>query len=146
MDAVELGPLEAGVMDVVWRHGAGDVRQVAAQLSRPLAYTTVMTTLDRLYKKGLLERRKRQRAFVYAAKLDRTEWLRHRASHLISAFFAAPHPGPRLARGAMLSCLLEAVESYDAALLDELEARIQAKRRSLEPEARAKADTRRRRG
>ncbi len=145
MDVVELGPLEAGVMEVVWRHGAGDVRQVAARLPRPLAYTTVMTTLDRLYKKGLLERRKRQRAFVYAAKLDRAQWLRHRAGALISAFFAAPPPSPRLGREAMLSCLLEAVESYDAGLLDQLEKRIQAKRRELEAKSVAKSELRRRR-
>ncbi len=147
MDAVELGPLEAGVMDVVWRFGAADVRQVAARLPRPLAYTTVMTTLDRLYKKGLLERRKRQRAFVYAARLDRAQWLRRRAGHLVSAFFAPVQPGPRLGREAMLSCLLEAVESYDVGLLDQLEKRIQAKRRALDGDARpaAKAAYRRRR-
>ncbi|HWG37851.1 MAG TPA: BlaI/MecI/CopY family transcriptional regulator, partial [Terriglobales bacterium] len=66
--AAELGPLESGVMEVLWSHGASNVRMVAQRLPRPLAYTTVMTTLDRLYKKGLLMREKQERAFIYSPR------------------------------------------------------------------------------
>src|ERR1035438_3674818 len=53
-----VGHLEIAVMEILWKQGESNVHQVAQSLERPLAYTTVMTTLDRLYKKGLLERRK----------------------------------------------------------------------------------------
>ena len=53
-----LGSLEFELMEVLWSHGESSVRDVVSKLSRPLAYTTVMTTLDRLFKKGLLDRHK----------------------------------------------------------------------------------------
>ena len=46
-----LGPLERAVMDTMWRGGELTVREVQAELSSPVAYTTVMTVLDRLAKK-----------------------------------------------------------------------------------------------
>ncbi len=68
-----LGPLEVSVMDVLWKRSEGNVHDVAQQLGRPLAYTTVMTTLDRLFKKGLLNRRKSERAFFYSARFTHQE-------------------------------------------------------------------------
>lgn len=55
---MELGQLEAAVLGSVVRLGKASARQVAEDLepSRGLAYTTISTTLDRLYKKGLLTR------------------------------------------------------------------------------------------
>ena len=69
-----LGPLEVAVMEILWTRGESNVREVVARLGRPLAYTTVMTTLDRLFKKGLLGRRKSDRAFLYLPSLSRREW------------------------------------------------------------------------
>jgi|SRR6185312_2191916 len=126
-----LGPLESRVMEIVWRNSEANVRQVAALLPEPLAYTTVMTTLDRLYKKGLLERRKNSRAFIYAPRVSRAQWLRRRAGEFVANFFATPQPE----REALLSCLLDAVEQYDAALLDDLSQQIRDKRRQMEREA-----------
>jgi predicted transcriptional regulator len=57
-----LGPLEIAVMEILWVQGESNVHDVVEKLGRPLAYTTVMTTLDRLYKKGLLSRHKSERA------------------------------------------------------------------------------------
>lgn len=73
-----LGSLEARVMEVLWTTGALAVREVCAKLKGkpPLAYTTVMTTLDRLFKKGLLERKKEGTAFIYEAALNRDEYRR----------------------------------------------------------------------
>ncbi|MGH9488160.1 MAG: BlaI/MecI/CopY family transcriptional regulator [Terriglobales bacterium] len=122
-----LGPLESMVMEILWRRGDSNVRQVAERLKQPLAYTTVMTTLDRLYKKGLLERRKYERAFVYSTCMSHGQWLRRRAGEFVASFFAPTQPERR----ALLSCLLEAVEQYDAALLDELTNQISEKRRQL---------------
>lgn len=128
--AVELGPLESAVMEAVWQQGEGSVRDVAERLERSLAYTTVMTTLDRLYKKRLLDRRKSERAFVYSARVSAQELEAQRAEDFVTEFLG----GTRLSRESLVSCLVDAVGGQDAAMLDELERRIQAKRRQLEAE------------
>lgn len=123
----ELGPLEAGVMDVLWEHGEANVHQVMPLLARPLAYTTVMTTLDRLYKKGLLERRKEERAFLYSPRFTRLEWERKRAGDFLSGFLERPQASGEL----LISCLVDAVGKHDEALLDELERKIRERRKEL---------------
>lgn len=122
-----LGKLEESVMNVMWSQGEGNVRDVAKKLERPLAYTTVMTTLDRLYKKGLLDRRKEARAFFYSARLTRDEWERERAGSLVAEFLT----GPRDSRELLLSCLVDAVGQHDEALLEELEKKIRMQRKKM---------------
>jgi predicted transcriptional regulator len=122
------GPLEITVMEILWATGESSVHDVVQRLGRPVAYTTVMTTLDRLYKKGLLGRRKEDRAFVYAPRFTRAEWERKRAGDMLAAFFAGPKPSGDL----LISCLVDVVGQHDAALLDELERRVRGKRRELE--------------
>jgi predicted transcriptional regulator len=121
-----LGPLEVAVMEVVWARGESAVRDVVDRLERPLAYTTVMTTLDRLYKKGLLERRKSERAFLYSARFSRAQWERKRAGELMAGLLGGPDGG----RGLLISCLVDAV-GHDERLLDELERKIRQRRREL---------------
>src|SRR5882762_3976091 len=87
-----LGRLEFELMEILWSRGESNVRDVAQHLRRPLAYTTVMTTLDRLYKKGLLERRMPERAFLYSTGMSREEWERSRAGSLVAGFLAGPTP------------------------------------------------------
>jgi predicted transcriptional regulator len=122
-----LGRLEFALMEILWARGESNVREVAREVDRPLAYTTVMTTLDRLYKKGLLERRMPERAFVYSARMSRQEWEIQRAENVVASFFAGPHPPREL----LVSSFLEAVGGHDAALLDELEKKIRTKRKEL---------------
>src|ERR1035438_8195839 len=62
-----LGHLETTVMDLLWERGESNVHDVVQRLNRPLAYTTIMTTLDRLFKKGLLRRRKSPRSLPRSA-------------------------------------------------------------------------------
>lgn len=123
-----LGRLERSVMEVLWARGESSVREVAGELERPLAYTTVMTTLDRLYKKNLLERRKEERAFRYAPRITRSDWERRRADELFAEFLGGPRPSREL----LVSCFIEAAGQYDEALLDELEGKIRMKRKELE--------------
>jgi predicted transcriptional regulator len=69
-----LGELEAAVMDLVWTRGAPvTVRDVLTDLHpvRPLAYTTVMTVLDNLHRKGSLQREMAGRAHRYTATVSR---------------------------------------------------------------------------
>lgn len=120
-----LGRLEVSVMDILWTRGKSSVRDVVRRLDRELAYTTVMTTLDRLFKKGLLERQKSDRAFVYSPRLSRTEWARRKAGSLVASFLAGPAPS----RDLLVSCFLDAVGEHDSILLDELEKKIRMKRK-----------------
>ena len=68
-----LGELESKVIRIVWDRQEASVRDVLASLSegRKLAYTTVVTILDRLHKKGFLKRRKEGKAFLYTPRLTR---------------------------------------------------------------------------
>jgi len=122
-----LGPLELSVMEVVWQTGSCNVRDVVRQLDRELAYTTVMTTMDRLYKKGLLDRTKCDRAFVYSERMAKDEWERRRTDDLLAGFLAGTQPS----REMLISCLVDAVGEHDPDLLDQLEEKIQSKRRTL---------------
>ena len=127
-----LGPLEIQVMEVVWERGESSVRDVVEKLDNRLAYTTVMTTLDRLFKKSLLDRFKSERAFVYTARLSSYEWERQRAGDFVAGLLAGPQPS----RDLLLSSLVDAVGQHDQMLLDTLEEKIRNKRREL---AKAKA-------
>jgi predicted transcriptional regulator len=123
-----MGHLERTVMETLWERGEGNVHDVVGWLGRPLAYNTVMTTLDRLFKKGLLSRNKLDRAFFYLPRLSRLEWQQKQAGDLVSGFLA----GPGVAGELLVSCLIDAVGQYDAALLEDLEEKIRMKRRELE--------------
>jgi predicted transcriptional regulator len=127
-----MGHLELTVMEALWDHGEGNVHDVMRLLQRPLAYTTVMTTLDRLYKKGLLTRSKSDRAYFYAPRLSRLAWQQKRAEDLVTGFLS----GTRAPGDLLVSCLLDAVGQQDAALLNDLEERIRARRLELEKERR----------
>ena len=74
-----LGPLGASIMRIVWSQGEGTVRTVADQLEREIgrahAYTTVMTILARLHERGLLDRTKVGRGYVYRPLGDEAEVL-----------------------------------------------------------------------
>ena len=122
-----LGPLEVSTMQVLWARGQGTVRDVIRTLNRPLAYTTVMTTLDRLYKKGLLDRRKTARAFVYSPRLSRKEWDQKRVANFFNGLLSLM-PSRELA----VSRFVEAVGDQDEKLLEELEQSIRARRNELD--------------
>lgn len=124
---VALGKLETRVMEILWRLGQGNVRDVSEKIDSPRAYTTVMTTLERLFKKGLLTREKSGRAFVYAPAIARDEWERRRAGNLVASFLSGPQPSREL----LVSTLLDAVGEHDRALLDELERKIRLRRKEL---------------
>ena len=82
-----LAELELDCMKVLWKYPGASVAQVRAGLPRPLAYTTVMTVLDRMSTKGLVERRKNGRAYLYTAALDLETARRSAVSRLASRFF-----------------------------------------------------------
>ncbi|HXS98026.1 MAG TPA: BlaI/MecI/CopY family transcriptional regulator [Candidatus Limnocylindrales bacterium] len=82
-------PLELLCLKALWTLGEGDVkhvRELVAQ-TRPLAYTTIMTVLDRLVRKGTLTRRKVGRAFVYVPQVERDTLRRVAIRELLDGFF-----------------------------------------------------------
>jgi predicted transcriptional regulator len=82
-------PLELLCLSALWTLEEGDVkavRETVAQ-SRPLAYTTIMTVLDRLVRKGKLARRKQGRAFVYSPVTSRDSMRRVAIQELLEGFF-----------------------------------------------------------
>jgi predicted transcriptional regulator len=127
-----LGNLEREVMDVVWGTDETTVKEVQAALARPVAYTTVMTTLDRLFKKGFVGRTRSGRAFVYEALRTREQTEAALAQGIMAGLFAGPSAKP------ILSNLVDAVGSQDggADLLDALEEMVRQKRRRIEQDRR----------
>lgn len=125
-----LGELECAVLEHVWSLREATVHDVVAQMNRPLAYTTIMTTLDRLYRKGLLLRLKRGRAFVYAAAHSKQDLQREIARELVNEISA----DPMHSKNFLLSFLIESVDPEDAEVLAKLEAAIREKRRQSKQE------------
>ena len=122
-----LGSLERDVMALAWQRPPQKgitVRDVCDQLGSVVAYTTVMTTMDRLFRKGLLSRRRVGRAFVYSPSATRQELETAVASELVQSLLQTDREALPV-----LSTLVDAVSEKDRALLDDLERLIREKRR-----------------
>lgn len=84
-----LHELESEVMEEVWRQGSATVRDVLNALNessdKKRAYTTIMTILARLERKGVLVRQKQGKGFIYSARATREEYLEARAQAEVEA-------------------------------------------------------------
>jgi len=82
-------PLELACLRALWRLQEANVRSVQELVaeSRPLAYTTIMTVLDRLVRKGKLSRRKIGRSFVYVPSQTRDVLRRAAVRELVDGYF-----------------------------------------------------------
>ncbi|HZO12687.1 MAG TPA: BlaI/MecI/CopY family transcriptional regulator [Polyangiaceae bacterium] len=120
--------LEADIMEVVWARGWDwfSVADVLEELRRrrDIAYTTVMTTVSRLYDKRMLRRRRDGRRYVYAPRMSREEFEREAARRVFDSL-------PSAGREAALALLVDRVASGDAAELEELARLIARKKREL---------------
>jgi BlaI family transcriptional regulator, penicillinase repressor len=87
---LDLAPLELDCMNTLWPLGEGTVRQIRDRLAarRPRAYTTIMTIMDRLARKGVVERRKSGRAYTYRPNLSAQEARSQALAQVIENFFA----------------------------------------------------------
>ena len=121
----QLGPLERQVLQLVWARGTATVREVREDGEIWQTYPTIMTTMDRLFKKGLLDRVPDGRAFRYSARYGPEELERVRAVNglrkLLDSEYASLH----------LSYLVEAVSAHDGKLLDELQSLVERQRAQL---------------
>jgi predicted transcriptional regulator len=122
----QLGPFEQQVLQELWSHGSATVRELLADGTIRQAYTTVMTTMDRLYKKGLLDRVAEGRAFRYTPRHSAEELQRVSALESIRQLL-----GSGDASALPLSYLVEALSDHDAQLLDELQLLVERKRREI---------------
>ncbi len=125
-----LGALEAKVMGAVWNAtDALCVEDVRTELAKgkPVAYTTVMTTLDRLYKKGFLDRKRQGKAYYYTARVTRSELGTNVTKQVIDGLlttFAEP----------AISYFVEALGDSDPSNLDSLAELIEKKRKERRAE------------
>jgi predicted transcriptional regulator len=122
------GALERDVLGVLWTQGDLSVRDVQEHLARPIAYTTVMTTLDRLFKKGVLSRRQAGRAFHYSAAVTAPQLRAAIAGRVLAGLVRSRDE----TAVPVLSNLVESVRAEDGGeeLLETLEALIRDKRRA----------------
>lgn len=86
---LDLAPLELECMNVLWPLGEATVRAIRDQLAsrRARAYTTIMTIMDRLSRKGVVERRKAGRAYVYRARLAAVDARSQALAQIVDNFF-----------------------------------------------------------
>jgi predicted transcriptional regulator len=86
---LDLAPLELDCMNTLWPMGEATVREIRDRLAerRARAYTTIMTIMDRLTRKGIVERRKTGRKYVYRAKLSAEEARTHALMQVLENFF-----------------------------------------------------------
>lgn len=113
-------------MDVVWgkqlvSFAVSDVLAVLER-RREIAYTTVMTTVSRLYDKGLLSRERDGKRYLYSPKMTREQFLESTAREVLKGAVGTP---------AAIAMLAERVSEATATELDELELLIRRRREEL---------------
>jgi predicted transcriptional regulator len=118
------GYLEYAVLVALWELSVATAKDVHARIGAPsgLAYTTIAKVLDRLCAKGLVSRERVGRAFEYRPRVERPRLERARARDMLRRLFSS-EPQPAVAT------LVDAVESLDPELLDELARAVAARRR-----------------
>ena len=137
--AARLGPLEQQLLQAIWSRGNGTVRELLIETEsgpgggRKVAYTTVMTTLDRLYKKRLLDRVAEGRAFRYWPRQTEQELRKAAAGEAIQQLLDSGAAAASFSSSSLpLSYLVEAITERDVQLLDELQRLVERKRNELQ--------------
>ena len=108
-------------------NGEVTVRDIYLAFEERVAYTTLMTTLDRLYKKQILARRKDGRAFLYAPAVSREEFDHGIREDVIDGLFNEGASGIQ----PLLACIVDTVSERDREMLDELDRLVKEKKREL---------------
>lgn len=122
-----LGSLERQVLEETWLRGEVSVRDIHRAFDERVAYTTLMTTLDRLFKKKLMHRRKDGRAFLYAASVSQADFDQGIKEDVVEGLLGHGADGIE----PVLACIVDTVSERDRELLDELDRLIKEKRKEL---------------
>ncbi|TGD75491.1 BlaI/MecI/CopY family transcriptional regulator [Mangrovimicrobium sediminis] len=120
-----LGELELAVMEVLWRHPASSTQQVQARLpqARRNSLSTLQSTLERLHRKGLLGRERERQAYLYRARVSRSELL----GRLLGGVISQLHDG---SLDPILASFVDFAENIDDSTLDRLDELLQARLRA----------------
>lgn len=122
-----LGKLERQVLEEMWRRGEVSVRDIYLAFEKRAAYTTIMTTLTRLYKKNLLKRRIEGRTYLYSAAISREEFEREIKEDVVEGLLG--HGADEVEP--LLACIVDTISERDRELLDELDRLVREKKREL---------------
>jgi predicted transcriptional regulator len=114
------GELEAQIMETVWELGEPTVQDVCDRLGEDYNYKTVMTVMNRLVDKRILNRRRESRAFCYSARESRDEFLGRVSRHVVEGLLQD-------FGGLAIAQFVDAVDAVDPSQLAELERLIQAR-------------------
>ena len=133
---LDLAPLELDCLRALWPMGEGTVRDIreALQVSTPRAYTTIMTILDRMARKGIVSRRKAGRAWVYVPNISAANARARAVARLVEHFFAG---SPE----ALVRQLVGQVEA-PSAIVSQVDERIAEPRRAVQRELAAEEPAR----
>lgn len=120
-----LGDREAPIMEFLWRREDVSVRAVHRAIAgkSELAYTTVMTIMDRLWKKGLLSRRQEGNAYLYTPRVTRESFMARCLGRILDVFL------PDMDEAA-LGRFVDRLADQQPGLLDELDRLVRARRKS----------------
>jgi len=129
--SLALGKLERQVLEQAWQRGEVSVRDIYLAFEERVAYTTLMTTLDRLYKKQILDRHKDGRAFLYSPSVSREEFEHGIREDVIDGLLGHGAEGIQ----PVLACIVDTVSEHDRNSLDELERLVKEKKRKLKRKA-----------
>jgi len=126
---IRLGPLEAKLLEWLWGRDWGDVKGAHAEIGRQraLSRNTLQSTLERLVRKGLIERERQGRAYRYRTRVSQADWVR---DCLRRSLVEIPGADPAL----LLAGFVDFAERVDEAGLLDLERLVQARRHEREQE------------
>ena len=126
---INLGPLEAEIIEIIWQFGSPTVREIHEQIlsdpDRELAYASVTTVLHRLAKKGWVIRRKQGRAFCWQCKLSKTDLQVIQAHDRLKQFLAISEPD-------IVAAFADTLDVASLEQLDAINQQIQNARRQKE--------------
>jgi predicted transcriptional regulator len=124
---LRLGELELEVLEYLWANREGHVKQVheGIGVSRNNTLNTIQSTLDRLYKKGLLGRTKVAHSYVYKCNYSRTEILTRKINDLAHELASGE-------TSSVLAAFVEFTARLDASKISELETLIAAHKRNFQ--------------
>ncbi len=122
-----LGSLEQEIMDALWTHEGMSGRSVHEFIrqTRPVALTTVLTVMERLRKKGLLQKAKHGGVFIYKAKKTKDEFARSLSNKLFKDVLD-------ISTGSATACFVDALAEVDPDELNMLDMLIKKKKKELE--------------
>ena len=91
METKQISELEQKVMNIVWKCKGCSVRDVVAEIQKekPIAYTTILTILQRLHEKGLIIKKENGKAYTYLPKISKSSYSKSIAQLFLKKFFGS---------------------------------------------------------